>query len=551
MLDLTKYAGESIQIEVYFFSNCSTSSAGWFVDDLELLADEDPFVGFESFECGWGEWSATRGNWQVGKPQNGPGQAWSGTNCAGVVLLGNYPNNVSSSLLSPPFRVPETNQNPRLRFMHWLSIDLGNDCFQGPDYGQVYVRLPDGTREAISPAYYAASDWTPASLDLTKYAGKVIEIEFYFFSNCATSSDGWFVDDVELRTGDLLFLARLDSGDGVLASTEGFERGWGDWSATRGNWHIGKPKNGPGQAWSGTNCAGIVLIGNYPNNASSALVSPPFLVPGLDQNPRLRFMHWFSINAGNDCFQGPDYGQVKVRLQDGTEGNFQDQYFGSSDWTPALLPLTNYVGKSIQIEFYFFSNCGTSSSGWFIDEVQILPSLPNAPPSFATITGQVASAGTMLTFRINASDPNAGQSITYSFDTNTAPAGASIDPVTGVFSWTPNAGQLQTNGYYVTVRATDNGQPRLTASSVVPIIVANNGTHLIPSLEEGGLFHIAIPDTISGFDYVLEASSDFVGWQSPLSFAATNRGEPQCYQTVAGLTSPYLFYRLKAVPSQP
>jgi len=550
MLDLTKYVGKNIQIEFYFFSNCGTSSAGWFVDDLELLADEYPSMGFESFECGWGDWSATRGNWQVGKPQNGPGRAWSGTNCAGVVLGGNYPNNVSSSLLSPLFGVPGTNQNPRLRFMHWFSIDLGNDCSQGPDYGQVYVRLPDGTREAISPAYYATSDWTPTSLNLTKYAGKIIRIEFYFFSNCGTSSSGWFIDDVELRTSDLQFLARLDTGDGVLASTEGFERGWGDWSATRGNWRVGKPQNGRGHAASGTNCAGVVLSGYYPNNISSSLLTPRFLVPSAIQNPRLRFMHWFSVNAGNDCSQGPDYGQAKVRLPDGTEESFPDQYFGSSDWTPASLSLTSYAGRSVQIEFYFFSNCGTSSSGWFIDDVQILPSLVNAPPKIAAITSQVARADVLLTFPVIASDPNAGQIITYSVDTDTAPAGASIDPVTGVFSWTPRSDQLRTNGYYVTVRATDNGQPRLTASSVVPIIVAD-GPHLISSLEAGGAFHITIPDTISGFDYTLEASSDLMSWQEAISFTQKNRGEPQCYQTAANDASPHLFFRLKAAPSQP
>jgi hypothetical protein len=74
---------------------------------------------------------------------------------------------------------------------------------------------------------------------------------------------------------------------------------------------------------------------------------------------------------------------------------------------------------------------------------------------------------------------------------------------------------------------------------------------LIPSVEEGGLFHIAIPDTIAGFDYTLESSSDLMSWQSAVSFTPRARGEPQCYQAAPGSAPSHSFYRLKAVPSQP
>ena len=307
----------------------------------------------ENFESASADvnWAPTRGNWQIGTPTNtkGPAQAHSGSRCAAVGLRTNYLNNVSSSLAYfRQLQIPDKLRKPTLRFWHWFSIDLTDPCFQGSaDYGQVKVRLANGTEEAISPQYNGASDWSPAALDLTKYAGQTVQIGFYFFSNCATAAAGWFVDDVELVADQYPFMG-----------FESFECGWETWSATRGNWQVGSPQNGPGKAWSGANCAGIVIKGSYPNNGSSSLSSPPIMVPSASQRPRLRFMHWFSIDLTDPCFQGSaDYGQVKVRLANGTEEAISPQYNGASDWSPAALDLAKYAGQTVQIEFYFFSNC--------------------------------------------------------------------------------------------------------------------------------------------------------------------------------------------------
>jgi hypothetical protein len=551
ILDLSKYAGSAIQIEFYFFSNTENQAAGWFVDDVEITADDYPFMGFDSFECGWGNWATTRGNWQVGTPQNGPGKAWSGDQCAAVVLQGNYPTQVSSSLVSPSFLVPPASQNPRLRFMHWFSIDTSAPYFgEIPDYGQVKVLMPDGTEQPISPQFNGTSDWTPASVDLTKYAGTAVQIEFYFYSNTENQSSGWFIDDVELRTGDHAFLARESNGSELFAGTESFDNGWGDWAATRGNWQVGAPQNGPGKAWSGNFCAGIVLTGKYPAQVSSSLVSPPFVVPAATQSPRLRFMHWFSIDNSAPYFgEIADYGQVKVILPDGSEQTLSATYNGTSDWTPALLDLSKYAGKTIQVEFYFYSNTENQSSGWFIDDVQLLPPVGNHPPSFTAVPSQTASEGSTLTLKFQATDPDPGQAVAYSLDPDTAPTGATIDPVTGVFTWAPTSGQLSTNAYYVRVRATDNGQPTLSASYVLPILTSN-APHLLPSSDQG-TFRIDIPDAVVGFDYNLESSSDLKTWQPTASFTLLARGEPKCYQTNQLSAPGQTFYRLQMKPSQP
>lgn len=59
--------------------------------------------------------------------------------------------------------------------------------------------------------------------------------------------------------------------------------------------------------------------------------------------------------------------------------------------------------------------------------------------------------------------------LTFSLDAG-APAGASIDPKTGVFSWTPTRAQ-GSNTYSITVRVADNGAPPLTDAKTFTVTV--------------------------------------------------------------------------------
>src|SRR5207249_1936121 len=116
------------------------------------------------------------------------------------------------------------------------------------------------------------------------------------------------------------------------------------------------------------------LQGNYPNGASSSLIRHRFFpVPVAAQHPRLRFWHWFSIDAsGNDynhCYQRGDYGRVQVILPGGSSEWISPEYYWSSGWTRASLSLEKYAGTNVEVAFYFYSNCSGQSAGWFIDEV--------------------------------------------------------------------------------------------------------------------------------------------------------------------------------------
>ncbi len=74
------------------------------------------------------------------------------------------------------------------------------------------------------------------------------------------------------------------------------------------------------------------------------------------------------------------------------------------------------------------------------------------PPTITSTPVISATENLVYNYDVDATDPNPGDVITYSLQT--APAGATIDPVSGLISWTPN-GQTGLNTF--SVRATDVG----------------------------------------------------------------------------------------------
>jgi hypothetical protein len=285
----------------------------------------------------------------------------------------------------PP--IPAASQNPRLRFWQWYSIG-------GADHATVEI-MPAGstTWTTISPDYGDVGNindvrtgggvWSRPSLDLSAYAGKSVKIAFHFTSDggsAAAPNAGWFVDDVALVTGTPVF-----------NNPEGFESGLGDWAVEKGTWEVGRPTAGPplnmvgSRAYDGTNCAGFVMAGSsYQANVDSRLISPPIItVPAANQNPRLRFWHWYSIGGGDHATVeilpagsttwttiSPDYGDV---------GNINDVRTGGGVWSRPSLDLSAYAGRAVQIAFHFISDGGSAAApnaGWFVDDVALVTGTP-------------------------------------------------------------------------------------------------------------------------------------------------------------------------------
>lgn len=81
---------------------------------------------------------------------------------------------------------------------------------------------------------------------------------------------------------------------------------------------------------------------------------------------------------------------------------------------------------------------------------------PNAAPVITSTAFTSATSGTLYTYQVVATDPNAGDTLTYSL--STFPVGMTINPTTGLISWTAanyNFAGGNTNRYRVIVTVTD------------------------------------------------------------------------------------------------
>jgi uncharacterized repeat protein (TIGR01451 family) len=94
----------------------------------------------------------------------------------------------------------------------------------------------------------------------------------------------------------------------------------------------------------------------------------------------------------------------------------------------------------------------------------------NEAPVLAAIADQIVLEGETLIVIAEASDADIPPNVlTFSLGTN-APAGASIDPVTGVFTWTPTEEQGPGTNL-ITIIVTDDGEPSLSATQTFEVIV--------------------------------------------------------------------------------
>ncbi len=110
------------------------------------------------------------------------------------------------------------------------------------------------------------------------------------------------------------------------------------------------------------------------------------------------------------------------------------------------------------------------------------------PPVLPDVPTQVVNEGSTLALNIGASDPDAGQTLSYALGAG-APAGSAIDAITGRFTWTPTAGPLAVD---VPVIVTDSASPALSTTKTFHVVV-NDVAPLVLSggnatLTQGGTF---------------------------------------------------------------
>ncbi len=343
-------------------------------------------IFYWDFEAGWGDWYADNGIWQVGLPTSGPGGCFNGSAlCAATNLSGTYPDNSSSTLISPNIQLPtiSANQQILLGFEQWLGIG---------SWDSAVVEIADQTAPGVWGAWQPlASSTTPNSgmgwgigtlVDLSSHAGKIVRIGFLlsqgnsgYPSYSTAVGPGWYLDDVEISVN-------APAAVPVSSATPYFAgggAGWTDWYADNGVWQIGAPTSGPGGCFDGsTQCPATNLSGTYPANSSSALISPNLELPTItaDQQIRLRFEQWVAMGSWDSAVV-----EIADQTAPGVWGAWQSlaSYTTSSGaWAYPLLDLSSHAGKTVRIGFLLLQgNSGYPSystavgPGWYLDNLEI------------------------------------------------------------------------------------------------------------------------------------------------------------------------------------
>lgn len=105
----------------------------------------------------------------------------------------------------------------------------------------------------------------------------------------------------------------------------------------------------------------------------------------------------------------------------------------------------------------------------------------NNAPTLGALPNPTINEMAAYSFTATATDPDAGQTITYTL--SGAPSGAGINASTGLFTWTPTEAQGP-GSYTFSVIATDNGSP--VKSDTKSMTIQVNEVNVAPTITNGG-----------------------------------------------------------------
>ncbi|HLA84154.1 MAG TPA: peptidylprolyl isomerase [Thermoguttaceae bacterium] len=183
-------------------------------------------------------------------------------------------------------------------------------------------------------------------------------------------------------------------------------------------------------------------------------------------------------------------GGATYSLNKSPSGMLINSQTGWITWTPADLH-----GDSQEVIVFVQDAAGNQTQHPF--EINI-----NRPPQIWNLGNQAIEEGSLLTFEVIATDPDATSGIgeiLVSLDAG-SPAGAAINSNTGVFTWTPTESQGP-GSYDVWIRATDTGGAT-TAQKITITVTEKNESPVLAAIpdvavDEGALLTVNVAATDS------------------------------------------------------
>jgi hypothetical protein len=331
----------------YFYQVTSSDAAGNTATDdnqgalytfTTQKAPQPPW--FDNLESGATDWTVvpdpggTDMNWTLGTPNNGlQSSAHSGTNAWGSNLYGQSFNLYASSFLYSPIIDLSSLSQATLTFWHCFDFGLTSTYEQG----QVLVSTDSSVPPGSLPVLYdfsgeTSADWTQATLDLSHYVGKTIQVVWQYAGvDIGSPVYGWLVDDVSVT--------------GVSASSGGTitiikNLGQGSFTLT-----------GPiSQAGTAT----LTTITNAPPGPYTVQFSDvAFYQTPLDQSNTL-------TNGGTVTFTG-NYDFIDAN-RNGISDSWEKYYFGSATTNRTQFTDTDGDGMSDYAEFIAGTNPTNAAS---------------------------------------------------------------------------------------------------------------------------------------------------------------------------------------------
>jgi Secretion system C-terminal sorting domain len=397
-LDITDYAGQTVKIG-FFFNDEQVSNypayqgPGWCVDQIKIFDGQFPELGKtnrfdQCVDMDWDGWYPDQGVWELGEPASGISAAYSSRRCFGTNLSGNYPYGVYSRLISPQMTLSAFPLDNQLYFSFKQYCSLSGSY--GTDQGILQINDGTGWVTLYTDNWHnnLGAKWVERVYDISSYSGQTVQFGFVIDDNQqsnypAYQSHGWYIDDIQFSEGAL-----------YNGNPERFENFAPNWHSTVGLWEVGEPTSGPGEAYSGTNCWGTVLDGNYPYGAYDRLYTPPI---ALDNTAGLylRFQHWYSFSGS----YGVDFGVVRILPEGGEWTDISGHFSGSSGgWTQWSFDLSDYIGQTVQFGFRIDDEQQSNypdrqSSGWYIDDFEIVGMTQGEAPADPIFLDVSISAG--------------------------------------------------------------------------------------------------------------------------------------------------------------
>jgi Glycosyl hydrolase catalytic core/F5/8 type C domain/Carbohydrate binding module (family 6) len=302
----------------------------------------------------------------------------------------------------------------------------------------------------------------------------------------------------------------------------------------------------------------VNLALNQPVTASSYQASSPYCPASyaVDGSLSTRWAsawsdpQWIYVDLGATY----NINEVDLYWEAAYATSFQIQVSSNAvNWTPIYSTttgtggnqfLTGLSGQGRYVRMY--GTARGTSYGYSLWEFQIFgTAVPtNQPPVLAAIPNQTILAGQTLLITNLASDPNVPP-LPLTFSLSNPPAGASIDPNSGVFNWRPTIAQSP-SAPTISVVVSDNEAPPLTATQNFTVTVNQPASPTINAASiTNGQFGFWINGN-AGPDYTVEVSTNLNSWTPVITSSSPSL--PYFWADTNAVAYPALFYRVVLGP---